>query len=772
MINRENYTWLTRPLGRLFSRAFVKWFFGLFILLWLLLYFTHRRPLFNDPVSAVLFDREGHFLSGRIAADGQWRFPEGHSLSEKYVKALLLFEDKRFYYHPGLDPLALARALAQNFRAGKVVSGGSTITTQLIRLSRKGRPRTVSEKLVEFWQALALETRFSKKKILHLYAAHAPFGSNVVGCETAAWRWFGHSSDDLSWAEAATLAILPNAPSMISPQQNRDALLRKRNSLLYRLYHTGEIDHITLQLALNEPLPTSPLPLPDLAPHYLEFLRKKSGDRLFESSIDQNLQQNIANLMVQHHQALKSNDIRHLAVILRDLTTGQVLAYHGNVPSNNSLNGVYNDMVQASRSSGSILKPFLYAASLDEGLITPQSLLPDVPTWMAGFHPQNFDESYSGAIEASKALQRSLNVPFVHLLHQYSIGRFHQLLRDLGFSTFTQEAAHYGLSLILGGGEVTLWELSEVYARFARQLIRQEVKDDFPLSKGSIFLTTDALRQLNRPETESGWHFREDRLQMAWKTGTSYGFRDAWAVGYTPDYCIAIWAGNADGHGRPGLTGISAAAPLLFDIALTLNTGRWFIAPLTELEEREMCRASGFPPGPFCDSLSSQLCLLHTRNEVPSCRFHQMVRTDVQERVTFPSGCQAPDSVVTRSWFLLPPVMAYYFQQKHSDYRPQPPVYKYCSTSQSVMEFVYPPDEAIIYQPATYTGNLNPTVFELVHQDYEAKVYWHLDEKYIGMTQGGRHQMPVRELQAGTHSLVVVDGSGNRKQRIFQLEKR
>ncbi len=476
--------------------------------------------------------------------------------------------------------------------------------------------------------------------------------------------------------------------------------------------------------------------------------------------------------MQQQHRFLVGNDIRHLAVIIRNISTGEVMAYHGNILNDSTLDGKDNDMAQAKRSSGSILKPFLFAAALDEGLIHPQSLLPDIPSWMSGFHPKNFDESYSGAIQASEALRRSLNVPFVALLQQFGTPRFHQLLQDLGFSTFTQTPSHYGLSLILGGGEINLWELSLVYSKFAQQLLPATANESFPLSRGSIYLTTEALRQLNRPETESGWLFGEDKLRMAWKTGTSYGFRDAWAVGYTPDYCIAVWAGNADGHGRPGLTGIGAAAPLLFDIALSLDNGKWFDIPASELQEQEVCAQSGYPPGPFCDSIILRLALLQKRNLIQPCNYHQLIRTDNQQHYSFPAGCQPAGIVQTHSWFVLPPVMEYYYKQKHLSYKPVPPVYPFCNASQPLMDFIYPPKGTIIYQPADYAGQIVPIVFELIHQQNGARVFWHLNDKYLGETTGSRHQMRVTELAAGTYRLVAVDESGNSIGRNFRLEKR
>jgi penicillin-binding protein 1C len=378
---------------------------ALFAFLFALILLFRPAALFDDPYSAVVKAADGQLLSARIAADGQWRFPAALAIPEKYKKALLTFEDKRFYYHPGFDPLAIFRAMIQNIQKKRVISGGSTISMQVIRLSRKSQKRTFSEKLSELFRAVSLEFFHSKEEILLLYTTHAPYGGNVVGLEAASWRWFGRPADDLSWAEAATLAILPNAPSLVSLQRNRSLFEQKRNRLLKRLFAEGVIDQLTYTLALQEPLPAAPKALPDVAPHYLELLRQKEGNKLFETDIQAHLQKLTGEVLKTHHKLLKYNQINNLAVIIRQTSDGKVLAYHGNVPCSSEGAFCHNDMVQAQRSSGSILKPFLYAAALQEGLIHPQSLLPDIPTWIAGYSPKNFDETYDGAIAADEALK-------------------------------------------------------------------------------------------------------------------------------------------------------------------------------------------------------------------------------------------------------------------------------------------------------------------------------------------------------------------------------
>jgi penicillin-binding protein 1C len=745
---------------------------ALLAFLFAVILFFRPVELFDDPYSAVIKAADGQLLSARIASDGQWRFPAPDSIPEKYKKVLLTFEDKRFYYHPGFDPVAIFRAMIQNFQSRKVISGGSTITMQVIRLSRKSQKRTLTEKLTELFRAVSLEFFHSKEQILLLYATHAPYGGNVVGLEAASWRWFGRPPNDLSWAEATTLAILPNAPSLVSLQRNRSLFEQKRNRLLKRLYADDIIDQLTYELSLEEPLPAEPKALPDNAPHYLEFLRQNQGNKLFETAIQSQLQKLTGEVIQTHHNLLKYNQINNLAVIIRQTSTGKILAYHGNVPCKSDVGFCYNDMVQARRSSGSILKPFLYASALQDGLIHPQSLLPDIPSWIAGYSPKNFDESYDGAIAADEALRRSLNIPFVQLLRQYGIERFHELLINLGFTSFDKAASHYGLSMILGGGEVNLWELSEVYSKMARTLLFTENQSEFPIDAGAIWLTSNVLRELNRPETESGWTYDGRDLKLSWKTGTSFGFRDAWAVGYTPEYVIAVWAGNADGTGRPGLTGVAAAAPVLFDIVSVLPPQQdWFVQPEDKVDWVTVCKQSGFNAGINCDETVVITGLPSGRN-VPLCGYHQLVRTDTSGKFQLPADCFPDEKAMLQKWFVLPPLMEYYFRRNNAAYKLLPPVKEGCVQQQSDMEFIYPPVGAQIYQPVDFSGNLNPLVFEVAHRLHGVSLFWHLDERYIGITQGSTHQMVIQIPDPGQHNVTVVDEQGNSISRSFRLLRR
>lgn len=752
-------------------------------------------PRFDSPVSTVVEARDGSLLGARIAGDGQWRFPSSAEVPEKFKKALLTYEDRYFYYHPGINPVALIRALRLNLKAGKVVSGGSTITMQVARLAGGDRPRTYGAKIVEMIQALKLEILRSKDKILELYVSNAPFGGNCVGLDAAAWRYTGKSPDDITWAEAAALAVLPNSPSLVFPGKNQDILERKRNELLERMFKRKYFDSITLVLALDEPLLREPKPLPSQAPHLTDFFYLNSRGERIRTTIDPLLQERAVDIVNSHQSKLAQNFIFNVAALILEIPDGEVLAYVGN-STNRGLgsHGGDVDLIRSPRSTGSILKPFLYAAMQESGELLPNTLVADIPTRFPGFTPQNFDRSYSGAVTAASALSQSLNIPAVGMLQEYTPERFLELLNKTGFTTFDKPAGHYGLSLILGGGETTLWELTGVYASLSRILGRfnreqQYIREDYhpplltaaenhelrttletspPLSAAAIWLTYEALRKVNRPETEAGWQYFASSPEIAWKTGTSYGFRDAWAVGTTPGYVIGVWAGNADGEGRPGLTGISAAAPILFDLAGIINHSGWFNPPYEEMTTARVCRQSGYRAGPDCtDNEEIPICINGLRSN--ACPFHRIIHLDKTRTRQVTADCISASAIINEPWFILPPAMEYFYRQKHPEYKTLPPYAAGCIPSghMPVMEFIYPTPGIKIFIPRDHTGELTRVVAEAVHRNPSKKIFWHLDEDYVTTTKS-IHQVEILS-GAGNHLLTLVDEDGNTIRCLFVI---
>ena len=362
--------------------------------------FCLPRDLFKGvPYSTVVYSAEGELLGARIADDQQWRFPPCDTVPERYAKAVVRFEDRHFYWHPGVNPVSLVRALIDNIRSGHVVSGGSTLTMQVIRISRQ-RERTVWQKMIEAVLATRLELRCSKRKILALYASYAPFGGNVVGLEAASWRYFGRPAGELSWGEAATLAVLPNAPATMHPGRRREDLLEKRNRLLENLFQHGDIDQDSYEAALSEPLPDAPLPLPSYAQHFVEACPRGVQTH---SSIRIGLQRAIESSVNRKSDEMAREGVADLAAIVIDNRSGAIVAYVGNASPDLERPGRQVDIANSPRSTGSILKPFLYAAALEDGTILPETLLPDIPVNLGGFAPQNFDRQFYGAVHASEA---------------------------------------------------------------------------------------------------------------------------------------------------------------------------------------------------------------------------------------------------------------------------------------------------------------------------------------------------------------------------------
>ena len=781
--------------------------------------FSLRGPLFDTSYSPVLYGRDGKLLGAQVAIDGQWRFPGTEKLNEKFVAALIEAEDRRFRKHPGVDPMAIARAAVQNIRGKRIISGGSTITLQTIRLARGGRRRTYFEKCVEAVLAVRLEIGRSKDDILALYAANAPFGANVVGLEAAAWRWFGRSSEDLSWAEAATLAVLPNSPALIHPGRNREALKNKRDALLHKLNGNGQIDDETLLLSLAEPLPNEPLALPRLAPHLLDRLVLEVGGSAafrrhaaFFTTIDSEIQERAAAILNRASERFALNGIMNGSCLVINTQTGEVAAYVGNSDSPYARD--VNNAVSR-RSSGSLLKPFLYAAMLDTGDMLPASLVSDIPTRVGSFKPENITHTYLGVVPADEALARSLNVPAARSLRVYGIDRFARLLRALGLTTLFRDGNDYGLPLILGGAEVTLFEITNLYAGLGRAVAAPSYNNPrdkgspsaffppsvFPkengaassaagkksavgstsssrqaplISPGAAWLTLQALTTAARPGDEAIWQEYAGARRIAWKTGTSYGLRDAWAIGVTPEWTVGVWIGNSSGEGRAELRSAVTASPVLFEIFSALDSlggyrGAWFRQPATELRQVETCAFSGFPAGVNCASVISADMPRNAPGArvCPYCRA-VVLSENLDRRVTLMPGAFA--ATVERKWFVLPPAEEWYFRRWNLDYKPLPPEESPGGgTSQAgmVLALFNPEPDSQVYVPRELDGSEGRIVFSAAHRDETGTIYWHLDGNYLGSTHNF-HEMEARP-EPGSRLLTLVDSSGNTITRRFTV---
>jgi len=501
-----------------------------------------------------------------------------------------------------------------------------------------------------------------------------------------------------------------------------------------------------------------------------------------------------------------------VATMVTEVATGRVVAYVGNVPASaakpssaptgiSANNGHQVDIITAPRSPGSLLKPILYALAQEDGRLTPRQLLADVPTRFQDFQPANFYQEFDGAVPANEALARSLNIPFVFLLQDYGVPRFHAALRQYGFQELREPPEHYGLSLILGGGEISMEEINSWFLGLSRQqryfyerqgryqaedfapagLLQSHQRpplnnlqaDSGPVGAGAGHLTLEALTELNRPD-ETGASIRfQSHQRVAWKTGTSFGYRDAWAVGCTPAYVVSVWAGNADGEGRAGLVGVKAAAPLLFRIFRLLerqgqDAPDWFEPPWDNLTKVSACTESGFLAGPDCPAVSEWVAATSSRSRV--CPHHQRIFTDPTGKQRVRLGC-GEGTPAAHSWFTLPSRQAYFFQRHHPEYRPLPSFHPACaangSAGQSPMEFIYPYQNGVLSPTKNWRGATEPIFFELAHANETAAVHWHLDENYLAETKTF-HGLSLH-VPPGRH-LIVVDSEGNRLEKRFEVK--
>ncbi|QJP33893.1 penicillin-binding protein 1C [Nonlabens sp. Ci31] len=773
------------------------------ILTLLLVWYALCLPdqLFDVSYSTVIESKNGRLLDAHIAKDEQWRFPAVDSVPYRYKQCVLQYEDAYFYDHPGFNPVAIGKALADNITAGKVVRGGSTITQQVIRMSRK-KDRKYYEKFIELIWATRLEIRLSKVEILELYASHAPYGGNVVGLDMAAWRYFGRKSHELSWAESATLAVLPNAPGLVYPGKRESLLQEKRDQVLLKLKEENIITAMDYELAISENVPTQDFRVPQLAPHLLQRANKEFGTQKLRTSIDYEMQETVNRIVKNHHNILQQNGVHNLAMLVLDVETQTVAAYVGNAPTTR-VHSKDVDIIVAPRSTGSVLKPFLYAAMLDDGELLPHSLVKDTPTVIDGFSTENYDKRYTGAIPASQALSRSLNVPAVRLLREHTVPKFYNKLQDLKLTHINRGASTYGLSLIIGGGESSLWDMSRAYLGMAKTLelytknssqydpevmnrlsylddnsagVYIEPSRDAKAEKetsqkdvnwslessiygaGSIYHTFEAMKKVNRPEGEEIWHFFNPDREIAWKTGTSFGNRDAWAIGVTPKYIIGVWTGNADGEGRADMTGIDSAAPVLFDLFNRLPTQSWFAPPYDDLIQVPTCKQSGYLATPLCESTSQNIPAVGEK--FASCPFHKSINLDPTKTYQVNADCEPASQIVTTSWFTLPPVMSYYYARSNPAYKALPDYREDCvPATEDVMRFIQPKHNTTITLTKNVEGEQNSAIFEIAHKDSDAQVFWYMDDEFLGTTKNF-HELAISG-KKGKRLITAVDEEGN-----------
>lgn len=740
-------------------------------------------PPFPEDYGAVVLDTHGEVLHTYLANDQQWRFRlAGEDIADKLETAVLAAEDRRFRKHFGVDPLALSRAVIQNFRAGEIRSGASTITMQVARLIRP-KPRTVPNKVLEMVQALKLETRLDKEEILRLYLEHAPYGGNLVGATAASLHYFNRPPDRLTWAEAATLAVLPKAPTTVTPFRNPEVLLTRRNRLLHSLEQQRLIDAQTLRESLFEELPTHSHPMPTLAPHLARRVAAEDPGRDPRTTLDRGIQEQFEDLARRHAAWLSRAGIHNLSILAVETATGRVRAYVGSPDFFDLSHGGQVDGVTASRSTGSLLKPFLFATAFDRGVIHPDSLLQDVPVYFGSYAPVNADRQFSGMVRASEALVRSLNVPPTLLLREIGVAEFHHFLEMAGMQTLFRSPDGYGLSLILGGAEGTLWDMVRLYRGLAsdgRFGDLTHIEDELPeagpklLSPAAARLTMEILTEVRRPDDDGvDRTLFTPRRPVAWKTGTSFGKRDAWAVGATPDWVVGVWVGNFSGQGNASLGGARAAAPILFaalDLLPGHREGAWYHAP-TDVRAIRLCTDSGFRAGEDCRK--TRIAERPWRSPpVAVCPYHRSFWIDPETGLEVCSRCWNTGRQQRVTRLILPADAAQLMRRAGHRIDSSPVHNPACpvSSPHRPLRVVYPAEGATLLVPRDLDDRPEQVTFRASHTSAAAELHWYVDGRYQGRTAGDHAVSLV--LESGVHRVEVVDQDGRAASITFTVERR
>jgi penicillin-binding protein 1C len=759
-------------------RRLGRWGLGIFLLLALLA--TGARGLEPLPLalsfSTAIYDQDGRLLRLTLAADQRFRlWTPLADISPFLRQALLLHEDQWFYYHPGFNPLSLLRGAWRTYAQGQRPQGGSTITMQLARLRWPINSKSIAGKLEQIGRAIQLELFYSKDEILEAYLNCAPFGYNIEGIGAASLIYFNKTPSELTLSEALSLALLPQAPSQrgkLAGGLNPD-WLQTRRRLLTRWqehYPLTQQDLALFDLPFNW---RSPQELPFLAPHFSEQLlnRAERGKPALLSTLDLSLQLILEERIKTFIESHKSLGIVNGAAILLDSRDMAVKALVGSAAFfDPEIQGQVNGS-RAKRSPGSALKPFIYALALEQGLIHPHSLLKDVPTSFAGYRPENFDRDFLGAVNATQALRASRNIPALDLARQLTSPNLYQFLLQAGVEGFKEEQ-HYGLALALGGGEISMQEMAGLYAMLANQGLMRKLRwlRDEPaspprrlLSAGASFLARDMLTRSHPPKTALG--ARPLQYPIAWKTGTSWNFRDAWCAGLWGPYVLIVWLGNFNGQGNPSLTGEQAAAPLFFSILENINGDypdlpSWPDLPPPELKQVEVCAISGDLPGPWC----REKILTWFIPGVSPIKTDTLHRPLLLDEEGGKAGCPAyppPAAQAQIGEFWPSDVAGLRARQGWGSLAPGCP-----ARGASQPPRITSPAAYGIYTMPAQTENLAPLALNAVSDGAVKRLYWFVGNAYIAAASPGQtifwhparpglYRLRVADDQGQTHSVTV-----------------
>lgn len=770
--------------------------------------------------STVVAWKDGQAAHVMLSADDKQRIPvDLERVDPAYVRALVALEDERFWSHPGVDPVAIGRAALSNARHGEVVSGGSTITMQLVRLLEP-RPRTLRSKMVEALRAVQLEMRMSKEEILEAYLRFVPYGGNVEGVESASLAYFGQPAKTLSDAQICTLLAVPQNPTLHHPSpQNARRLEKTRNKIARKLLRDGALRRQwkkgsegkktaakprkfgrAFRRIAAEPVPTFMKPLPRRLPHLAYWLRAKYPDELrFRTTLDRHTQRTVEKLVAARRAVAERHGIFNTAVVVAEHDTGAVRAVVGNFDFDDAAHAGQIPGFDKPRSTGSLLKPFLYAQGIDDGLVAPEFLVPDIPTSYGNYSPENYKHRYAGLVRMKDALARSLNIPFINLLNQVGVDRFQSTLRELGLRRLNPEPGDSGLSIAVGGVEASPVEVAALYAALANearptplrflarvatpggdeaagrdgseQAESEKTASAQPavFSPGAAWLTRRALRRRDRPDFPARKFAGARANAIHWKTGTSSGYRDAWTAGSAGKYTAVVWMGNFSREPSSYLVGAKAAAPLFFDILEavddpdTLDDAR----PDEAMTEVEVCAFSGHLPTEACEHTET----VHLPTEsVPTerCQYHVEVDVDTTTGRALNTECRQNHDYTTESFVRLPAEVRQYMRERLGDVSEPPELAPDCSPTSSVAPAIASPPrgQTLVLMPGV-PKQRQKVMLRAAAADATSALAWFVDGEFLGKTKAddslwwtpshGEHQIVVMNdaAQAARRRLVV-----------------
>ncbi len=732
--------------------------------------------------SAVVEYRDGTPAYVFLAPDERWRLRvDLDAVDPALIDSLVALEDKRFWDHDGVDPIAILRAAWSNLAAGHRVSGGSTLTMQLARLLEP-RPRTVPNKLIDMFRAAQLDLRLSKREILAEYLSRTPYGGNLEGIESAAWTYFGHSARHLTPVEIATLLAVPQGPSRYQPRPHNHHLRARRDAILRKLIVAGVFDGADAESALAEAASTPPpqhlLPMPREARHTAVALHERFPERdHVRSTLDRGAQRLVERELELREPELHDKQIYNASIVVVDHHTREVVALAGNLDFDDAKHGGQIAMFDHPRSPGSTLKPFLYAMAIDRGIALPGYLVADIPTQYGTYRPRNFDDHFAGLVTLRTALAKSLNLPFVDLLSKVGVEHFLGELLRMDVAGARAAPGTYGLSMIVGGIEVTPLELAGMYATLAedgRYAPLRLTVDELPVepervfAPGAAYLTREALSDRDRPDFPYRRAITDTPPQIHWKTGTSFGYRDAWSAGSGPRFTAVVWTGNVDLASSTELVGSHAAGPLLFDVLEGLADRRHAPAPEArpdDLVDVEVCAYSGHVASDSCTHRIHAPALVHAVPTEP-CPYHRTYQVDRETGRAVLPACRRGDRDYERKSFTVFPSAVTAWLTGHHRTIPERPVFdEACVADTGAPVIVSPSLGQIVTLIPGMPATKQPV--PLSASTHAGEVSWFVDGELVATAPSSERVFWVPSL--GRHDVVVADASGRKAHRALEV---